>query len=121
MLYCQICKNKKEKRYCNFCGKNTNNSYVLKIKGVSFETRMPLIKMTHKRPGLRKFLGKVYMGWQDSGGKERNKHPKGVNKFMKIDRENNRYKEYITDYKTGEVIKDKEEPLNKHIPEKQQN
>lgn len=120
MLYCSLCKNEKKEKYCNFCGKNTNNNYTLKAETGLFEFKIPLIKMMHKRFGIKKFLSKVYIGWQESMGVKKNKHPKGVNKFMKVDRENNRYREFITDYQTGEVIRDKDELLNRHIPEDQQ-
>jgi predicted nucleic acid-binding Zn-ribbon protein len=35
-----------------------------------------------------------------------------------IDRRNNRYREYITDADTGEVIQDKDQPLTDHVADK---
>lgn len=39
---------------------------------------------------------------------------KVVDKFMVIDRKNNKYKEIITDHETGQIIHECEEPLTNH-------
>lgn len=120
MRYCSLCKKKKEENFCIFCGKNTKNDYVLNVTVGKFKIRLPLIMMKYKGPGFKKFFSKVKVGWEDAHGEKRDRYPEGVNKYMKIDRKNDKYREHITDCRTGEVIRDKNEPLKNHVPENQQ-
>jgi len=60
----------------------------------------------------KKFIYHVISGWFPSIRKDL--LPEGVNKLRSIDRQNNRYQEKITDYKTNRVIRDVNEKLTDH-------
>lgn len=64
--------------------------------------------------GIKRFLLHVKRGWFNSGDKKN--HPEGVILHQEVNRENNFYKKKVEDYLTGEITKDLEEPLNKHLP-----
>jgi hypothetical protein len=117
MRYCSECKKEKEESYCSFCKKDTSNHFVMECLAGNYKVRMPVLSMKHKRPGIKDFLKKVYAGFQSSTNTI--KHPDGVNISRVIDKEHNQYDETITDYKTGEIIRDIHEPLDQHIPSKQ--
>jgi hypothetical protein len=50
-----------------------------------------------------------------SGDEKRKDNDTWVNKERVIDRDEDFYKEKVTDLKTGKVLRDIEEPLSKHI------
>lgn len=119
MRYCSECKNEKKESYCDFCKKYTSNKFVIKLSVGAFKVLMPLIKMTHKRFGVKKFLSKVYVGWQETKGRNKIEHPEGVNINRLVDKGHNKYKEIVTDNKTGEIIRNVDESLDQHIPNQQ--
>lgn len=60
----------------------------------------------------KRFVGHMISGWFPS--KREDLSPEGVNKERLVDRAGNRYKEFITDVKTGRVIRDVDEKLTDH-------
>ena len=119
MRYCSKCKKEKTDQYCFFCKKETNNNYEMNVEVGTYTMRQPLVRMAHKRPGIKRPLTESHVGWQESGAKS--KHPEGVNISRIVDRVNNRYEETITDSKTGEIVRDVKEPLDQHISSNQKN
>jgi hypothetical protein len=91
---------------------------VLKAGTGHFELTFNRTKLTHKCPGVKKFLSQVIVGWMPTSGKNSKKYPKGVFVSRVIDREKNWYEEKIVDRKTGKIIKFKEEPLSQHKSKK---
>lgn len=119
MRYCSECRKEKIESCCGFCKKDTSNHYEMKVSAGIFKVLVPVIKMTHKRPGVKKFLKRVYAGFQASINTI--KHPEGVNISRVVDKENNHYEEVIIDNKTGKVLRDIDEPLDQHISSRQKN
>lgn len=117
MKYCSECKNEKTESYCYFCKKDTSSNYVMKLPTVSYKSRLNVISMIHKRPGIKRFLKKVTAGFKSSV--DTIKHPDGITTSRVIDRENNKYEETITDNVTSKVIRDVSEPLDNHISNRQ--
>ena len=117
MRYCFYCKNEKIGSYCNFCKKDTNSNYVMKLSTGSYKMRLNAISMIHKRPGIKRFLRKVTAGFKSSI--DTIKHPDGITISRVIDRENNKYEETITDNETGKIVRDISEPLDNHISNRQ--
>jgi hypothetical protein len=60
----------------------------------------------------KKFIIQTISGWFPSLRKDLS--PEGVYKLQIVDRKNNFYKKYVTDQRTGRVIKDIEEKLTLH-------
>ncbi len=69
------------------------------------------IKVVGKRFGFGRFL-ELISGWEKNKITGDTKH--GVDKLRLIDKRNDHYKEKVIDLKTGEVIRDCEEPLSQH-------
>jgi hypothetical protein len=116
MRHCLECKRIKICSFCVFCFKKTKNAYILKTKTEHFEVTFNRTKLTHKRPGVKKFLRQVIVGWMPSVNSK--KHPRGVFVSRVIDREHDVYEEEIIDRKTGKVIMPKKEPLSQHKSKK---
>ena len=70
------------------------------------------VSVCHKRDGLKRPATEILQGSFPSKDKER--HPKGVDKIRRIDRINNEYQEKVVDKKTGEVTRDCKEKLSEH-------
>lgn len=119
MRYCSECKHAKKGTYCNLCKKDTSSNFIIRACGAVFRMRFPLIKMKHKRPGIKKFLSRALIGWSEAKGANKTVYPDGVNIWRLIDRENNKYREVVIDCKSNRKIRDIDEPLNEHIPNKQ--
>ncbi len=117
MRYCSVCNKEKENSYCESCKKDTGNRFVMNVSVGVYKTRLHSISMTHKRPGIKDFLKRVYTGWKISG--DLIKHPDGVTVDRVIDKENNRYDEVVKDNNTSEIVREIHEPLDKHIPSAQ--
>ncbi|KKT43613.1 MAG: hypothetical protein UW32_C0001G0205 [Candidatus Wolfebacteria bacterium GW2011_GWE2_44_13] len=75
--------------------------------------------MTHKRLGVKKFLFRVFVGWQETKGLDSVKYPEGVYIHRTVDREHDKYKEIIISAETGEITRNVSELLSQHIPNKQ--
>ena len=119
MRYCSECKKEKMESYCQSCKKDTSNNYVLEALTETIRLRMPAISMTHKRPGIKRFLKKVITGFKSSV--DTIKHPDGINLNRVIDRENNKYEETVVDNITGKIVRDIKEPLDQHTSSRQKN
>jgi len=117
MRYCSECKKEKTESFCSICNKNTGNNYEMKASAGVFNVLLPLLKMIHRRPGVKKFLRRVQAGFQSSG--DISKHPDGVNISRVVDREYNKYEETITDKRTGNIVKNVQIPLDQHISNSQ--
>lgn len=117
MRYCSECKKEKIESYCQFCRKDTGNSYIMRVFTGIIKLQFPAIRMTHKRPGVKKFLRKVLTGFKPSI--DIIKHPDGVNIHMVVDIKNDKYEKIVTDIKTGIVVRCVQEPLSQHIPSRQ--
>jgi hypothetical protein len=108
---CKECGSEKKLEYCDFCEKATNS--ILSIT-VSDTVRVKeSIGIVSKRAGFKRFLKKVFQGFQMSKDKER--YPKGVEKNMVIDRENDWYDEVVVDLNTEETSRNVHEPLSEHV------
>lgn len=116
---CSECNKEKEGSWCYFCKKNTSNNFFIKVSPGIFKVRHCLIKMIHKRLGVKKFLSKVYVGWQETKGPDSAKYPEGVYVRRMMDREHNKYEEIIISDEDGKVIRNVSEPLRQHIPNRQ--
>lgn len=120
--FCQKCGNKKilynlfKSTYCIFCMKKTASQFRMLCETGHYELTFNRTKLTHKRPGTKRFLSQVIVGWMPSINKK--KHPKGVFVSRFIDRENNLYKEEIVDRKTGKITESKNETLSEHYHKK---
>lgn len=73
------------------------------------------IKLTHKRPGVKRFLTQTIVGWMPSDNIK--KHPLGVFISRTINRQDDWYEEEVVDRKTGKTRKISE-PLSQHISER---
>lgn len=60
----------------------------------------------------KKFVTHIINGWFPS--KREDLSPEGVQKERVVDRKNNNYKEFITDSKTGRIIRNVQEKLTDH-------
>lgn len=67
--------------------------------------------MRLKENGQRKWHLKIKDGSEKSGDK---KYPKGVHKYMKVDRKNNLYEQTVIDIATNTVIHAEHMPLSEH-------
>lgn len=68
------------------------------------------IGLKHKRPGHKKPI------YESVSGDDLHRATGQWNHLTReIDRENDRYKERIVDSQTGEIIRQVEEPLTKHV------
>jgi hypothetical protein len=119
MRYCTECKRIKLFNFCIFCFKKTKNNFVLKAGTGHFDLTFNRTKLTHKRPGVKKFLSRVIVGWMPTSGRNRKKYPKGVFISRVIDKEKDWYEEKIVDRKTGKIIESKKEPLSLHKSKRQ--
>lgn len=113
--YCKDC-NKEltlKDKVCPYCG--SNKRIINLTISETLTPRGSLISRKYPR-GIKKWVLETISGWFLSTDKA--KHPNGVKKIRIINRENpkkpNSYKEKIIDSKTGKIIRDIEEPLEKH-------
>jgi len=94
---------------CPIC-KSSNRLIKMELEGkITLRGRIGAKK---KRKGFKRPLREIFTGWQKS--RDKKKHPKGVEKERLIDREEDKYKEKVTDVETGEITRDVEEPLSVH-------
>jgi len=95
-----------ERKPCPVCGSTARNYNV----SVRLSTiRGWLLGLKHKRPGHKKPV------YESKSGDELYRDTGQWHKISReIDRENNRYRERIVDPKTGEVIRECDEPLTEH-------
>ncbi len=113
--YCKSCNKEltSNDKICPYCG-NDKRLIKLTISG-TIEFRSSLIARKFPQ-GFKKWVLEIISGWFPSV--DTTKHPKGVKKTRLINRENPKntdsYQEKITDFKTGKIIRDIEEPLEKH-------
>ena len=113
--YCKTCSKEltSKDKVCPHCGsdKRTINLTISE----TLILRSSLISRKYPQ-GIKKWLLEIISGWFPSGDKI--KHPNGVKKIRVINRENPKkpdsYKEKIIDSKTGKIVRDIEEPLEKH-------
>jgi hypothetical protein len=66
--------------------------------------------MKHNRPGIKHPLCESYNGPERS-----TKFQKHIGKQRVIDRKNNKYRETVWDFETGEIVHHCEEPLSQHL------
>jgi len=118
MRYCSECKKEKKESYCDFCKKDTSSNYVMHCSPGVYKVRMPAAVLRHKRPGIKRPLREVCVGWKSSGDKI--KHPDGINIGRVIDRVKNQYEEKVTDEKTGKIVRDISEPLDQHLKKREE-
>lgn len=95
--------------YCPRCGHDKRNIYLDISDKVTLRESINLKK---DRPGNKRSLVDTWIGWFPSGDKD--KHPEGIEKFQKVDRENNIYIKKVIDSKTGEVVKNVKKLLSDH-------
>ena len=112
-----------EGNYCKQCGKELNPVQrpcpycggegidFKRILTTTVEVRSSMA-YKQKRKGYKRPLREGKSGWSPS--KDVAKHPDGVEKEQSFDRENDEYREKITDKRTGKVVRDVSEPLSKH-------
>lgn len=114
-LYCQNCGNKifesaglasEDRSPCPFCG-SKNRSFNITISDTI--TIHEMLGTKAKRPGdKRPFI-------EQKAGEDFHRDSQGWRKLERIiDRDNDSYKETITDPKTGEIFHAKDEPLSEH-------
>jgi hypothetical protein len=65
----------------------------------------------HKRLGVKSFLSHFVNRWKQSGDP---KLLEGVNEERTVDRENNKYDQVIIDAKSGKILHEEHEQLDKH-------
>ena len=118
--YCNVCGHLKilyylfKSRYCLFCKKNTNNAIYVSI---SDTIRMrESLKLRHKRQGFGKFISETINGWFPNILTKDSEY--GVDKQRIVDRGKNEYHEVVKDLKTGKIIRDCHEPLDRHKSKK---
>ena len=97
-----------ESKACPRCG--GTKSIIFKVFTKNFKLR-DKIKVVGKRFGFGRFL-ELISGWEKNKITGDTKH--GVDKRRLINKKNDKYKEKVPDLKTGEVIRDCEEPLSQH-------
>lgn len=100
---------KEAEKECSVCGSTIRDINVQIAEEVKISESLEMKKFTQ---GIKDFVTHLKQGWFPSNDKE--KHPEGVDLVQSIDRENNFYKKKVTDKKTGNVVKDLEEPLSDH-------
>lgn len=108
--YCSNCREplKAEDKQCPRC-ECKNRDIEVTIDGKI--TLKGVFKIKFKPKG-KKVTHITKKGWQDS--KNKDKFPEGVDILMKIDRENDIYRQIIRDRKTGKIVHEEDEPLSKH-------
>lgn len=107
---CGVCGNEKHSDFCDTCKKQTPNKHLLGLAdGLKLSDS---IRGKHKRPGIKRFLREFFFGYQDSAN--RVKYPDGVERFMDVNREKDRYDEKVIDKRTGKVTRDCHERLSDH-------
>jgi hypothetical protein len=96
-----------QRKPCPHCGslKRTHHASILETLTVR-----DYYKMVAKRRGKKRPIFEL-----ESGSKRSIALDKRVHLERNIDRENDLYVERITDYETGEIIHECEEPLSKHM------
>ncbi|HEU0080613.1 MAG TPA: hypothetical protein VFQ72_01120 [Candidatus Paceibacterota bacterium] len=88
-------------------------NYRMKAEAGTFKLTLNVLRVTHMRPGFKRFLRRVWAGFSLSG--DTTKHPEGVILSRVVDRENNKYEELVIDNKTGTVARSVQEPLTEHF------
>lgn len=110
-IYCVECDKKKKEKFCKHCQKETGDLCKLGLVD-GFEMKEAL-GIERRKSGISRYIRKTFQGFQKSG--DIKKHPKGVERHMDIDRENDWYDETVKDNQTGKVFRNVHEPLSKHI------
>ncbi len=110
-LVCGICNNKKVKKYCNFCKKETQNIYTITI--VETFSVKESIEIEQRKPGVKGWFVKMFQGFKASMDKD--KFPKGIELHRRFDKEKDWYDEIARDEITGRITNECHEPLSKHI------
>src|SRR5450759_2043363 len=91
---------------CPACGSMTRIHNVEIQETITFRTKLGL---KHKRPGFKKPI------YEEVGGDDLHRKTGLWSRLLRIiDRQNNRYKEEITNAETGEVLRSVDEPLSDH-------
>ena len=97
-------------KVCPKCGSSAKNIFISVSDSMAIDSEISGMKA--KKPHL---TGKKKIAWEWTDQKTvRGDNGKPVRRFKLIDRENNRYKEVVTDLTTGEVTHRCEEPLSEH-------
>lgn len=92
---------------CSECG-SIKRLYEKKIE---FKVKvMTGLKMKHKRPGVKKPLSEIFNGYE-----MHKKQNVIIKKYRLIDRENDEYRELVTDPISNKVIYDCQEKLSDHV------
>lgn len=113
--YCKICNKEltSKDKICPYCG--SKNRIINLTISETFIPRGSLISRKYPQ-GIKKWVLEIISGWFSSGDKAR--YPNGVKKIRVINREDPKkpdsYKEKIIDSKTGKIVRDIEESLEKH-------
>ena len=96
-----------QRKPCASCGSTKRKDHVFNVGSV---TPRGGLDMKAKRPGEKRphIEGKVIPDHSRS-------RDKPVHREQIIDRDNDRYFERVTDYESGEVIHECEEPLSQHL------
>lgn len=94
---------------CASCGSKIRDINIQISETINLDDSLELKKFTQ---GIKDFVVHLKQGWFPSG--DIKKHPEGVNVVQTVDRENNFYKKQVIDKKTGDTVKDLEEPLTDH-------
>jgi len=102
----QLTENQKICSHCGSSSRAINKSF---SDEVGLRDNLRLKEFTQ---GLKSFVVHLKQGWFQSDNT--NKHPDGVQLTQLIDRRNNLYKKNVVDEKTGSVVKNLEETLDKH-------
>ena|SRR3989344_402113 len=98
-----------DQSFCSYCGSSNRDIHINVFEEIKVRDSFGLKKFTQ---GIKDFVIHLKQGWFHSG--DIKKHPDGVQLTQLVDRESNLYKKKVIDEKSGQIVKDLEEPLDKH-------
>jgi hypothetical protein len=111
--FCQECGREKifyslfKSKYCIFCRRKTLSNYKIFVSDTL--NIKESLKIRHKRKEFGKFISETINGWFPS-----HSYPWGVAKQRVVDREKNEYHEVVKDLKSGKIIRNCHESLDRH-------